>query len=708
MKKVFKYIILLLLFSVTICASDSTAGTLPIQDDQPLWIAIFILSTLTILGFLFYLNQFKKFKNIQIKMQEKQDELELIIKNINREDQEVETSTLPVKQELTNINIVKNKLVDDTRMMLYFMRLKSNKIKIIREKFNSNIMLSNILGTLSNNFKESKTELIFDIEHNVPKMLFGDPLHLSEVLLELLQNAMKYTIDGEVKLHISVSGSSGENQKLRFKVIDTGIGIKEDQIDSLFIPTYAEDGDYKGVGLYVSSELISMMNGELTVRDSSDMGTTFECIIPLIDDGIFDKRKYRLPHKSYVGKKVLIFDDNQNAARAIEKMFTYFRCEVQIVPSEKLRLKSIYLSEFDIILGDVEHLDPKNIKQIKNAREKCDLKVVNISSVFSAKKFSPSDYIDEWLIKPLSQERLFELIISLFDHESQRDHADSSRYSDTKELKVVYPQDVTVAKSVTADSFKAFKNSHILIVDDSFIDQKLLQSILGKGEIDVTTASNGEEAIEKLKMGWIHYDLILMDINMPIMDGYDTISEIRKNRHYSQIPIVVLTSLMLESDIDKMFQSGANAYIGKPLHIDFLYSVLALFLTKEIVSPKEDTPKKRIYPKIDGLNVEKGIKSANDNEELYREILSEFVLAYGDSDETLGRMVEDDRHQHVKRLCLDMKRLTDMIGAYDMFDIVDSMHKQYYYNNAHLIPKFVETYHDGLKRLLTAIEEYRA
>ena len=106
--------------------------------------------------------------------------------------------------------------------------------------------------------------------------------------------------------------------------------------------------------------------------------------------------------------------------------------------------------------------------------------------------------------------------------------------------------------------------------------------------------------------------------------------------------------------------------------------------------------------------MERGIKNANDSEEIYREMLEEFILAYGDSDDTLGRMVKENRHQHVKRLCLDMKRLTDMIGAYEMFDIVDAMYKQYVYNNVHLIPKFVETYHDGLSKLLNSIERYKS
>ncbi|RLA71870.1 MAG: hypothetical protein DRG30_07995 [Epsilonproteobacteria bacterium] len=267
---------------------------------------------------------------------------------------------------------------------------------------------------------------------------------------------------------------------------------------------------------------------------------------------------------------------------------------------------------------------------------------------------------------------------------------------------------------MTADSFNDFKGSRILVVEDSFIDQKLFQNILEKSGIKVTLANNGQEALKLLEKKDNKFDLILMDISMPIMDGYDAIAQIRHNSRYNHIPIVASTSMTLESEINKMFRSGANAYLGKPLNTGYLYTILQNFISKENINEKPEQFKKLKKLKnkrpqsIEGLDFRKGIKLANDSVELYREVLNEFVTAYGNSDESIKRMVDEDRYQQAKRLCLDMKGLTAAIGAYEMFDIVDSMHKQYIYNNLHLIPKFVETYKDGLVKLLAAIEQYKS
>jgi response regulator RpfG family c-di-GMP phosphodiesterase len=203
-----------------------------------------------------------------------------------------------------------------------------------------------------------------------------------------------------------------------------------------------------------------------------------------------------------------------------------------------------------------------------------------------------------------------------------------------------------------------------------------------------------------------------MDISMPIMDGYEAIDAIRANSKYDNIPIVALTSLALDSDIDKIFFKGANAYIGKPLKMGYLYTVCKLFLNPKVDTPKPIEEKENdevgVVDVSGALNIVRGIQHASGSEALYNEVLDEFISAYGNSDETLQRMVDENRLEQVKRLCLDMKGLTGAIGAEKMFDIVDAMHKQFLYNNVHLIPKFVETYHNGLTELNLAIKKYRA
>ncbi len=701
-------------------AQNSSEKTVVKKDDTLSWIAIFSLALVGILVLFISSREMKKINTKYTKMQEKQHTIELFltqmsenIYNLTREAiKEDRDSPQEDKKNHENLALdsVKNRLFDETRMMIYFLKLKSKKIKITQESFNLNTMLSSILGTLSSNFKDSKIELIFDIDHIVPKVILTDLLHLSEILIELLQNAMQHSVDGQVRLKIFLKNRN----KIVFQITDTGIGINADDLENLFVPTYTKDGIYKGVGLYVANELTILMGGKLNMEKNNGKGVTINCTIPLLSLKNKEKRKYRLPDRTYIQKRTLLCEDNKDSAKAIKKMLNYFKYEVTIISHKELQDKKINISHFDIIMGDIKKFDAVSIDLIREIRRDYPLKVVNINSLFSIQEPIKHDYIDEYLKKPMSQERLRDLIIALFGEDNKESSAIIETKNSTKSLKVLYPNVIKKTKDITADSFNDFKGSHILVVEDSFIDQKLFQNILEKSGIEVTIANNGQEALKLLENKYNKFDLILMDISMPIMDGYDAIAQIRHNSRYNHIPIVASTSMTLESEINKMFRSGANAYLGKPLNTGYLYTILQNFISKENINEKPEQFKKLKKLKnkrpqsIEGLDFRKGIKLANDSVELYREVLNEFVTAYGNSDESIKRMVDEDRYQQAKRLCLDMKGLTAAIGAYEMFDIVDSMHKQYIYNNLHLIPKFVETYKDGLVKLLAAIEQYKS
>lgn len=685
------------------------------KDDTLSWIAIFSLALVGILSLFISSREMKKINIKYAKMQEKQHSIELFltqmgenIYNLTREAiQEDEKSLHKEHPDNIALKSVKNRLFDETRMMIYFLRLKSKKLKITQESFNLNTMLSNILGTLSSNFKDSKVELIFDIDHEVPKVLMADLLHLSEILIELLQNAMQNSVDGQVRLKIFLNTKS----KIIFQITDTGMGFNGDDLENLFVPSYTQDGVYKGVGLYVANELTTMMGGELYMEKNSEKGVTMNCTIPLLETPESkEKRRYRLPDRTYIQKKVLLCEENKDSAEAIKKMLKYFRYEVKIILHKDLEKNRIDFSRFDMIMGDIERFDTTSLDLIEDIRRDYPLKVVNLSSIFSTKKFVQHEYIDEYLKKPLSQERLRDLIIVLFGERDEKTSVIAQAKNRVESLKVLHPREIRKTKDIVTESFKNFAGSHILVVEDSLIDQKLFQNIFERSNISVSLANNGKEALKLLEEKKAKYDLILMDISMPIMDGYNAIAEIRANSKYDHLPIVASTSMTLDSEINKMFHSGANAYLKKPLDTGYLYTILDKFISKEQpkVSKKSHKSKSKKLQTIEGLDFRKGIKLANGSEELYREVLNEFVTAYGDSGDTMRRMIEENRYQQAKRLCLDMKGLTSAIGAYEMFDIVDAMYKQYIYNNLHLIPKFVETYNDGLVKLLVAIEHYKS
>ncbi len=678
------------------------------KDDQLLWIAIFSLALIGILGLFFSSIQIKNIMLRHNQMREKQKKIEAFLTNIGENIYELTKKNIRYKSDTTQNTpdekivkkraIIDKKLFDTTRVMIHFLRLKSKQVSIIEEEFNINNLLNGVLGTISSNFEGSSVELIFEVENSVPQNIIGDPLHLSEILTELLQNAMNHT-NGEVKLHVSIHSIFSSETKLHFEISDTGNGISDRELEMLFIPRYTDEEEYKGLGLYVANELTDMMGGELTIKSSTSKGTTFLCSLPLVYDKAEEKRIYKLPDDSYSKKRVLIYDNNENSSLAIKKMFNYFKIEADIVSPQKFTPK--ILDKYDIVLLDVNSIDKSTVTKIRDIKKKQSIKVVHLSSCFSTKRYISHDYTDDWLEKPISQERIYELLLDLFDPSTQEE----KRKNSATKLKIVKPDELVETRDITTNNFIDFKKHHLLIVEDNIIDQKVMMAILGKGGMEITVANNGKEALDKLRDENNSYDLIFMDISMPIMDGYEAIKEIRGSKEFDNIPIISLTSLALDNDVSKMFRVGSNAYLRKPLKIGYLYTVLNHFLGDEsidMVSINEEESRLN----LDGLDIEKGIQHANGSQELYKEVLEEFLTAYGNSAESLKLWIEENRYEQIKRLCLDMKGLTGAIGAYSMFELVNTMHKQFLYNNVHLIPKFIESYEIELKKLVNTIYVY--
>ncbi|MFC2073601.1 response regulator, partial [Campylobacterota bacterium] len=215
--------------------------------------------------------------------------------------------------------------------------------------------------------------------------------------------------------------------------------------------------------------------------------------------------------------------------------------------------------------------------------------------------------------------------------------------------------------------------------------------------------------VDLVKESKVNFDLVLMDINMPIMDGYTATQMIRLDRKFDDLPIVAFTALVLDSEIQKMFNSGINAFLAKPLNIGKLYTALSIYLsaaTTVKAQVKELESKETMT--YAGINIEEGIKHANNSEALYLEVLKEFTTAYGRSDEIFAKLIQEHRYEQVKMLCIDMRGLTGTIGAYDMHAIVAEILQQLLYKKYELLTNFTEKYRFELQTLNRSIDKYVA
>lgn len=270
-----------------------------------------------------------------------------------------------------------------------------------------------------------------------------------------------------------------------------------------------------------------------------------------------------------------------------------------------------------------------------------------------------------------------------------------------KETLKVYRDAVNETQNIDIDCFTYFKGVRLLIVEDNLINQKIIMSVLKKSGMEIDIANNGQEALDFLFVEKKSYDIVLMDISMPVMDGLKATQKIRERSEFDNLPIVTFTAFAMGKEIEEMFKAGVNAYLTKPLNIKKLYTVFNSFLSD---INREISLKKTI--KIQGLDIEKGIEWADDSETLYKETLKEFILAYKDMTVLVPKWIKEERYDRVKSASTDMQGMLGMIGAYEMKELVDNMQKNFLYNNETFLQEYVLLYPEKLNNLINAINHY--
>ncbi len=708
------------LTTATYAANDASSGNTNIFW---IWIALFILAIIGI-GILFISSQqtikmqrlHQEMIEKQLKMEQNQnilltkmsENIHNIAKKTVKTSQEVldETEILPTKSN-TTLQYVENRLLTVTNDLIDFLRLKSKKIEIVHEEFNLNNVLNEISGSICSLYMGKNLELIFDINNNVPRLLKGDSLHLGQVMNSILEYMMEQLSAEELKLEISMFNTFEEKIELQFQFSDTGEGITNEQVEALFSPYYDEKNrSYVGLGLFVANELVEMMNGELIVQSQLGKGTTFTLTIQFDIVNKENKSIYRLPEKILTAKKVFIVDNNYNSALAIKKMMAYFQHEVKVLSKEEFMKNMPNLTPYDIVILHDDLFTFRLVEYLNKIKMGKELKVIALNSLLRTSESSFIDnIIDTHLMKPLNQERIFEMIVDLYDITLPA-YLTGKETDGSQQVKT-YKSQIMATKGVTQSRFKDFQHKNLLVVEDNLINQKVLTNLLNQSDMNISIANNGKEAVKLVKEGSTQFDLVLMDINMPIMDGYTATQMIRLDQRFDKLPIIAFTALVLDSERQKMFNSGINAFLAKPLNIGKLYTALAMYiLESDVVRTTNKDETNKVQVTFPGLNTVQGIRYANHSKALYMEVLKEFHAAYGQSADVFKTLVQEHRYEQVKMLCIDMRGLSGTIGAEDMLELVNEILQRILYNKQELLQNYIEKFENTMNVLNDSIKQY--
>ena len=508
--------------------------------------------------------------------------------------------------------------------ILDFSKIEARKMDIENVPFTLQNVVDDAATILELKVEEKELELIIDMHPDIPEKLIGDSTRLRQILLNLGNNAVKFTQKGEIVLRILPFKQSSEEHIIHFSVQDTGIGISKEQQDKLFQSFSQADTSTTrrfggtGLGLAISKRLIELMGGSIWVESEEGKGSTFNftvcfqhCENTPVDYSFDDKTAF---------KQVLIVDDNDTAREVLQANvkalgFDYHSCSsgqeaVRYIESLKGSSQPYPLMLIDWKMPDLDGIETcKAILEKIPDESTLTLIMVTAYGQEEARTAGANLPIAGYLTKPVTTSSLFDEIIKVCGPKSQHIISQNDCQADTTLL-------------------CQLEGANVLLVEDNEINQELAVEILSKYGIKVTTANHGQEAIDMLKPG--RFDCILMDCQMPIMDGYTATRHIRTLSEYDDTPIIAMTANVMLNDIKQAEDAGMDDHIAKPIHLETMFATLLKWIKVTPYSMAQKTiaatrhTKRNLFPNSPIIDTELGL-ARTQTSTLYIRLLKRFL-----------------------------------------------------------------------------------
>ena len=567
------------------------------------------------------------------------------------------TSLLPKQNDYVNkIQISANSLLGIIDDILDFSKIEAGRLNIETIPFRFDEIFENISILASTRIGDNPIEFLYDFDTNIPPMLSGDPYRIGQILTNLVSNAVKFTATGSIVVRAILKEIDPKEAWLRFEVEDTGIGINPEKLSSLFDPFTQADGSTTreyggtGLGLSISQKLCTLMGGSIGAESTLGTGSLFHFELPLLVPKV---QTLPVPHPELKNLKVLLVDDNPMAQDIIGDMLESMTFQVTTAKSGKEALSCLenLNNEFNLVLLDwrLPDIDGFGVSEniFKTHGEKRPIVILMTAYGREILDHSVSDqYIDGLLIKPLTPSQLFDAIIRAYDSRSTDEH----------------PMGTTASN----DSLPQLLQGKVLLVEDNEINQQVAKELLEQIGLEVDTVDNGEQAVAYVKQQ--RPDLVLMDIQMPIMDGYEATRQIRKMPTMEDLPIFAMTANAMVGDADKSTRAGMNGHIAKPVDPEELYNTISEQLKTTTATSTKTAPASWEQPEKNppGIDLQRGIKQVGGNPEFYIKLLGKFITNHGNCVNQLHDMLDSAKYEDARRTAHTIKGVAGNIGAYDL------------------------------------------
>lgn len=541
--------------------------------------------------------------------------------------------------------------------ILDYSKIEANKLELENIPFELESIFSQLKVMFSSTAYNKELELYFHIKQGVANLIIGDKLRLSQVLTNLLSNALKFTHHGTIIFEVELKKKIDENHALlAFSINDTGIGMSKEQLEKLFSPfTQADNSTTRkyggtGLGLTISKRIIGAMGGDLSVSSIEGVGTTFSFEIEVgvaSWDAEVDIKQNEL-------NKVLIVDDQEISREILKDILLRFGCICDEAKDGKEALLMIKEADkkgraYKVILMDwlMPELDGKETikkihEMIKNGELSSKSPTILMVSAHSQEKVNPFDVdIEGFLSKPVTSSTLFDAL------------------SNVKESRFKKPD------SLEQEELPDFSPITVLLIEDNEINQEVASMMLQRVGISVDIANNGKEGVERYLANRDKYDLIFMDLHMPVMNGYEASREIRL--HDKDIPIIALSAAAMVEDVQKAKESGMNDHLGKPIDIDELYKKISIYAKIEM-KPKVSNIQKENFKESDAVLDMEYLEKNFSSKELINKLLGKFLQELKGEFKDIASLVEHD-DESAPLVIHALKGLSGNLRANELFGI---------------------------------------
>ncbi|WP_321493788.1 PAS domain S-box protein [uncultured Desulfobacter sp.] len=543
--------------------------------------------------------------------------------------------------------------------ILDFSKIEAGKLDMEQTSFFLEDVFDHIGSVVGLKAQEAGLELMFDLPCTLPTALVGDPLRLGQVLLNLGNNAVKFTPKGEVVISARVAEESEKEATFKFAIRDTGIGMTKKQQGKLFQHFSQADTSITrkyggaGLGLAISKKLTEMMGGRIWVESTPDAGSIFfftACFAKQAQTETLIRH-----NKNSAPLHILVADDNATARSIFLEMLTGFGFTADLAESpeaaHRLLEQQNIARPYDLAILDYSFSNTNGIEiartmQANATRTHAPMVILvtaynNMNITHEARDVH---IIKEVLSKPIMPSTMFDAIMMVKQGKLRRESRSMLRQDE-----------------ITQQTAR-LKTAKILIVEDNDINQDVAADLLTNHGIDYKIAENGQVALEMLEKD--HFDGILMDCQMPVMDGYTATRKIREDKRFKDLPIIAMTANVMAGDREKSLAAGMNDHIGKPIRIKELFEAMDRWIKPAIsMQPQPSRETENKLGNIPGIDTTAGLETVQGNHELYLRMLDKFFNRYREFEKEFIAARQDKDETAPMRCAHTLKGLAANIGA---------------------------------------------